>query len=45
MYDIRYIRGHFEGYDDSGKFVCSGDTERECIDEMDIVFSATSYNS
>ena len=38
MYDIRYVRGHFEAYDDHGRFVCSGDTELECEKEMDTLF-------
>ena len=29
------VNGHYEAYDETtGKFVCSGDTHRECVDTL-----------
>ena len=28
------INGHYEAYDDSGRFVSSGDTYEECYDDL-----------
>lgn len=33
-YEIRYVHGHVEIYDQSGRFCCSGDTEREALAEL-----------
>lgn len=37
LYDTQYIiqvRGHFEAYHSNGEFICSGDTFKECSDEV-----------
>lgn len=31
---IRFVRGHVEVYDPSGRFLFSADTEREALEEL-----------
>lgn len=33
-YDIIMVKGHFEVYDEMGNFVTSGDTYKECHEEL-----------
>ena len=33
-YEIRYVHGHAEVYDQRGRFCCSGDTEGEALAEL-----------
>ncbi|MDD3172168.1 MAG: hypothetical protein PHF63_00615 [Herbinix sp.] len=33
--EIRRVLGHYEAYDKQGNFLCSGDTPKECIDEIE----------
>lgn len=33
-YEIRYVHGHVEVYDQRGRFCCSGDTEGEALAEL-----------
>lgn len=33
--EIRFVRGHVEVYDPSGRFLFSADTEREAREELD----------
>ncbi len=35
MYQMRYVGGHVQVYDISGKFLFSADTEREAREEME----------
>ena len=35
MYSIRYVRGHVQVYDFTGKFLFSADTEREAREELE----------
>ena len=35
MYSIKYIRGHVQVYDMSGKFLFSADSEREAWEELE----------
>lgn len=35
MYSIRYVQGHVQVYDVSGKFLFSADTEREAREELE----------
>lgn len=35
MYQIKYIRGHYQVYDRSGKFLFSADSEWEAREELD----------
>ena len=35
MYSIKYIRGHVQVYDMSGKFLFSADSEREAREELE----------
>ena len=35
MFQMRYVGGHVEVYDKSGKFPFSADTEREAREEME----------
>lgn len=35
MYQMRYVGGHVQVYDVSGKFLFSADTEREAREEME----------
>lgn len=34
MYNIIYMRGHIQVYDDNGKFLFSADSEREAREEL-----------
>lgn len=34
-YEIRYVYGHVEVYDQRGRFCCSGDTEGEALAELE----------
>ena len=34
MYSIRYVRGHIQVYDNTGRFLFSADTEREAREEL-----------
>ena len=34
-YEIRYVHGHVEIYDQTGRFCCSGDTEGEALAELE----------
>ena len=34
MYSIRYVRGHVQVFDGSGKFLFSADNEREAREEL-----------
>lgn len=34
-YEIRYVHGHVEVYDQRGRFCCSGDTEGEALAELE----------
>lgn len=41
-YQIKTIQGHFEAYDTNNKFVMSGDTEQEIIDDLtELIISQT----
>lgn len=31
---IKPVREHYEAYTDQGKFICSGDTFKECSEEL-----------
>ena len=33
-FEIRFVRGHVEVYDRSGRFLFSADTEREAMEEL-----------
>lgn len=33
-FEIRFIRGHVEVFDRSGRFLFSADTEREAMEEL-----------
>ena len=33
-FDIRFVRGHVEVYDRSGRFLFSADTEQEAMEEL-----------
>ena len=33
-YEIRYVHGHVEVYDQAGRFRFSADTEREALEEL-----------
>lgn len=33
-YNVIAVRGHYEAYDSSGKFICSGDTQTEVENEL-----------
>ncbi len=35
-YEIRFVRGHVEVYDYSGRFLFSADTEREAREELHV---------
>ena len=35
MFDMRYIHGHVQVYDMSGKFLFSADSEREAREELE----------
>ena len=35
MFQMRYVGGHVQVYDKSGKFLFSADTEREAREEME----------
>ena len=35
MFDMRYVHGHVQVYDMSGKFLFSADSEREARDELE----------
>ncbi len=34
MYSVQNIRGHFQVYDENGKFLFSADSEREAREEL-----------
>ena len=34
-YEIRYVRGHVEVYDQAGRFRFSADSEREALEELE----------
>ncbi len=34
MYSIRYVRGHIQVFDESGRFLFSADSEREVREEL-----------
>ena len=34
-YEIRYVHGHVEVYDQMGRFCCPGDNEREALAELE----------
>ena len=36
-YEIRYVRGHVEVYDQMGRFRFSADSEWEALEELDII--------
>ncbi len=33
-FEIRFVRGHVEVFDHSGRFLFSADTEREALEEL-----------
>jgi len=33
-FEIRFVRGHVEVFDPSGRFLFSADTEREALEEL-----------
>lgn len=33
-FEIRFVRGHVEVFDRSGRFLFSADTEREALEEL-----------
>lgn len=35
MYSMRYVRGHVQVYDGSGRFLFSADNEREAREELE----------
>ena len=35
MFDMRYVQGHVQVYDMSGKFLFSADSEREAREELE----------
>ena len=35
MYSMRYVQGHVQVYDSTGRFLFSADTEREAREELD----------
>jgi len=35
MFTMRYVRGHIQVYDNSGKFLFSADSEREAREELE----------
>ena len=35
MYSVRNVRGHFQVYDQTGKFLFSADSEREVWEELE----------
>lgn len=35
MYSVRYVRGHIQVYDETGRFLFSADTEREVREELE----------
>ena len=35
MFDMRYVQGHVQVYDMSGKFLFSADNEREAREELE----------
>ena len=35
MYSMRYVEGHVQVYDKTGKFLFSADTLREAMEELD----------
>ena len=35
MYSMRYVQGHVQVYDQSGKFLFSADNEREAREELE----------
>lgn len=39
-YEIRYVCGHVEVYDQRGRFCCSGDTEGEVLAELEEISAA-----
>ena len=39
-YEIRYVHGHVEIYDQTGRFCCSGDTEGEALAELEELAAA-----
>ncbi len=39
LFEIRSVRGHYEAYI-SGRFICSGDTRRECAEAAEEFVSA-----
>lgn len=36
-YKIICVRGHYEAYDNQGKFICSGDTLMEVASEIETI--------
>jgi hypothetical protein len=38
-YEIVYVFGHYEAINQYGKFICSGDTLRECDDAAEATMS------
>ena len=34
MYSIRYVRGHIQVFDESGRFLFSADSEREVREDL-----------
>ena len=39
-YNIIPVKGHYEAYDDGGKFIVSGDTYEECYNDLhDIIIA------
>ena len=35
MYSVRYVRGHIQVYDETGRFLFYADTEREVREELE----------
>ena len=42
-YEIRYVRGHVEVYDQMGRFRFSADSEWEALEELEQDSAAVSY--
>lgn len=36
---IRNVNGHYEAYDQNGKFICSGDTKNEAKEEAEKILN------
>lgn len=39
-FELRYVHGHVEVYDQTGRFHFSADTEREALEELDLAGAA-----